>query len=191
MAKVSELVKSSELAGGLVASKGGNRLSKAERFALAMADKYEPAAPANWASAPDSVVEAIDAIAAAYPVGSAGAAGSAKTVSALYDFSINGGAIGTIGLGVSLPAKAIVLEVIQDTLVAPVGVGATAILRIGATGTLSDANIVGDSLGAAAVSPVSTLPHKSSAGGELGVVVTAAALTAGKVRWFIRYVISE
>ncbi len=156
-----------------------------------MADKYEPAVPSNWASAPDSVVEAIDAIAAAYPIGSAGAVGSAKTVSALYDFSLQGGAVGTIGLGVSLPAKAIVLEVIQDTLVAPVGVGSTAILLIGASGTLSDANLVGDTLGVKTVVPVSTLPHKSAVGGTLGIAVSGAVLTAGKVRFFIRYVISE
>ena len=187
MAKVSELAKSSELAGGLVATKGGNRLSKAERFALAMADKYEPAAPSNWASAPDSVVEAIDAIAAAYPIGSAGAVGSAKTVSALYDFSVQGGAVGAIDLGVAIPDNAIILEVIADELTNIVGGGTGTELQVGSVAvSATDVHLVS---GVAVISPAA--PVKITTPGNLELQVVTSAITAGKVRFFVRYVISE
>lgn len=185
MAKVSELAKSTELAGGLVATKGGNRLSKAERFALAMADKYEPAAPSNWASAPDSVVEALDAIAAAYPIGSAGAVGSAKTVSALYDFSVNGGAVGARDLGVAIPDNAIILEVVSDVLTQVAG-GGTAALEVGAVALSPD--LVGDSVGVYSHLPAIA---KITTPGNLELQVAGGAVTAGKVRFFVRYVISE
>lgn len=185
MAKVSELSKSVEVAGGLVATKSGNRLSKAQRFALAMADKYEPAAPANWATAPDSVSEALDAIAAAYPVGSAGEVGAAKTVSALYDFSVSGGAVGAISLGVAIPDNAVILEVVSDILTQVAG-GGTAALEVGAVALSPD--LVGDSVG---VYSHSGLPLKITTPGNLELQVATGAVTAGKVRFFVRYVISE
>jgi hypothetical protein len=183
--KVSELNKANEVAEGLKVTKSGQRLSKAERLLLASADKYEPAAPSNWASAPDSISEAIDAIAAAYPVGSAGEVGAAKTVSALYDFSVNGGAVGARDLGVAIPDNAIILEVASDILTQVVG-GGTAALEVGAVALSPD--LVGDSAGVYSHLPAVV---KITTPGNLELQVSGGAVTAGKVRFFVRYVISE
>ena len=183
--KVSELNKAVEVAEGKKVTKAEKRFSKAERLMLASADKYEPAAPSNWASAPDSISAAIDAIAAAYPVGSAGAAGSAKTISALYDYSLQGGT-GPVALGVSLPAKAIVVEVIQDVLVAMTGATGSV---LSAGGVTLSPSVHDDALGVTSTGPA-LASAKSGAGGELSLAITGTA-TAGKVRWFVRYVISE
>jgi hypothetical protein len=183
--KVSELNKAAEVAAGQLVTKATQRLSKTERLMLAAADKYEPAAPANWATAPDSVSEALDAIAAAYPVGSAGEVGAAKTVSALYDFSVNGGAVGARDLGVAIPDNAVILEVVSDILTQVAG-GGTATLEVGAVALSPD--LVGDSVG---VYSHSGLPLKITTPGNLELQVATGAVTAGKVRFFVRYVISE
>lgn len=183
--KVSELNKGFEVSEGKKVTKAGRRLSKSERLMLAAADKYEPAAPSNWAVAPDSVEDALDAIAAAYPIGSAGAAGSAKTISALYDYSLQGG-VGPVSLGVSLPAKAVVVEVIQDVLVAMTGATGSA---LSAGGVTLSPSVHDDSLGVTSTGPA-LASAKSAAGGALSLAITGTA-TAGKVRWFVRYVISE
>lgn len=185
--KVSELNKGFEVSEGKKVTKAGRRLSKSERLMLASADKYEPAAPSNWAVAPDSVEDALDAIAAAYPIGSAGAAGSAKTVSALYDFSVSGGAVGAISLGVAIPDNAIILEVIADELTNIVGGGTGTELQVGSVAvSATDVHTIS---GVAVISPAA--PVKITTPGNLELQVVGSAITAGKVRFFVRYVISE
>lgn len=183
--KVSQLNKAAELAGGLLVPKSGQRLSQSERFLLAAADKFEPSEPANWAVEPSSVVEALDALAAANPTSGVGGAGTAKTVSAVYDFSVNGGAVGAISLGVAIPDNAIILEVVSDILTQVAGSG-TATLEVGSVALSPD--LVGDSVGVYSHLPAIT---KITTPGNLELQVATGAVTAGKVRFFVRYVISE
>lgn len=183
--KVSDLNKSQELAEGQLVQKAVKRLSKAERFLLASADKYVPAQSSHWASpAPESVVEAIDKLASISSAGPAGSVGAAKSASAVYDFSVSGGAIGTISLGVSLPANAIVLEVISDEITPLVSAGSASFVA-GAT------SISGDLLASAGVQAHAVGPVKIVAPGAIGIVIAGAPVTAGKARVFVRYVISE
>ena len=185
--KVSNLSKAAELAAGLEVPKSGQRLSQSERFLLAAADKFEASEPSNWAVEPSSVVEAIDALAAANPTSGAGGVGTAKVVSALYDFSVDGGAIGAISLGVAIPDNAIILEVIQDVLVEVVSASGAATLEVGAVVLSGD--VVADAIGVSSVG--ASLPKKISTPGNLELQVATGAITAGKVRCFVRYVISE
>lgn len=168
------------------ASKAGlypaRRFGKRERKMVQSLENYTPATPSSWAVQPTTIQGAMDQLAAQ------GSGGLAKTVSVTWDFSVNGGAISTIPLATSLPAKAIITEVTTDVLTATTGTS-------GGTITLQTADSV--SISGASTTPASTgptllngspLPIKTATSGAMQVVIATHALTAGKITWFIRYV---
>lgn len=126
---------------------------------------------------------------------------------AIYDFTVSGGAISTIlllddqGNPAVLPLGAIVTNVVAHAIVAVTSAGAATVsLGSGIAGSVVDLQAATAkaslSLGAfVAGVPVGTAatwvgPVTAQAGSQVQVAIAAAALTAGKVAYFIEYVIS-
>ena len=109
----------------------------------------------------------------------------------IWDFSVDGGAIGTVNMDVLLPADAIVTSGFIHVLTA---------VTSGGSGTLSfglNSNV--DMLAATAVAsltanavipivPTNAVPVRLTAERELKATVATAALTAGKVAVYLRFV---
>lgn len=110
--------------------------------------------------------------------------------SVLWSFASDGGAISTISFGRLLPAGAIVTGILTDELTAVAG--ATSItLKAGSTALSGAIDFTGDAgiqsralVGAAA-------GIKLAADSELNIAIATAAATAGKIRFYVRYVMSN
>lgn len=124
--------------------------------------------------------------------------GTKGVVKAIYDFSVHGGAIGTINLlpGDDLiPDNAIITNVIIDVVTAPTSLGSATV----AFGSASAGDILGTT--AIAALPIglddgvpdntATNAVKLSADTNLSIVIGTAALTAGYIVVFAEFVISE
>lgn len=167
------------------------RLNQRERKVLQTSNQYVPAVSADWgATAPATLDEALNQIAAS---GAADANGMA-TVSVVYDFSVNGGATGSIPLGVSLPDNAVVTEVIRDEVTACTSTGSTGTIQltVPTDGALEQTALTADG-GAVtlASSGGSAVPKKTTAARVLQVTIATNPLLAGKIRYFVRYYRSE
>lgn len=114
----------------------------------------------------------------------------AKQLSACtYDYSKDGGAVGTYLFGQSLPAGAIVTNVWTDEETAVTG--ATSItLKAGSTALTGalDFTGVGES-GVKARSLASGDAIKLSSASELQIAIATAAATAGKVTFYVEWMI--
>lgn len=116
-------------------------------------------------------------------------------LTATYDFSVNGGAsVADIGLGSSLPSKAIITRSYIDVVTAPVGPGATVAFKTESAGDVLAATAI-TSLGVGRVEGVSTgtaaTMKKTTAARGVVMNVANSSLTAGKIRVYIQYVMSE
>lgn len=163
-----------------------NRLNQRERKVLEVGNQYDPATPADWATAPTNIDEALDALAAS---GAAAAQGMA-VASATYDFSVQGGAQGTISLDVDLPDNAIIVEVIRDELTAATsaGSGATIILNVPTDGNLEQTALTANGGSPSLASSGGTaLPKKLTAARTLQVTIAVEDVTAGKINYLVRY----
>ena len=156
-----------------------HRHNPRERKVLETSNQYAPANASDWATAPAIIDDALDALAAA------NSGGKLKTLSVTYDFSVNGGAVGAVSLGASLPAKAIVVEVIADVLTQVAGSGniKLTVPTEGAlqTGSIDSSDAVGPQFATAAA------PVKTAAARALQATIASAVVTAGKVQFFVRY----
>lgn len=117
--------------------------------------------------------------------------GGVRCDSVVYDFSQDGGAVGTVTFRRQLPAGAIVTRVFSDEITALTSGGsATLQLKAGSTdlvdATAFDTGFAGTESQALASSAEAI---KLSADSELQMEIATAALTAGKVRWFVEYLI--
>jgi len=113
----------------------------------------------------------------------------ARCESSIYDFSSDAGAVGTISFGRNLPAGAIVTSVHSDELTALTSGGsATLQLKAGSTNLTDalafDTGFAGTQSQALASSATAI---KISADSELKMAIAGAAVTAGKVRFFVSY----
>lgn len=116
-------------------------------------------------------------------------AGGQRCESVLYDFSSDGGAVSDISFGRMLPADAVIIGIVLHEITNTTSGGsATLTIKAGST-SLSDAIAV------AAVA-TGTTPLASSATAiplaaesELKLTIAVAALTAGKIRIFVRYLV--
>lgn len=112
-----------------------------------------------------------------------------------YDFAIHGGAVGAIPLGVTLPAKAIIIRGFGDIITAFTSTGGTGTIALGAN-TANDllAAVDADTLaGRFDLIPVGTVATavKATAAREITLTVATAAITGGKAVFFLEYVISD
>lgn len=117
--------------------------------------------------------------------------GGLRCESVLYDFSEDAGAVGTISFGRYLPAGAVVVRVFSDEQTAFTSAGsATCQLKAGSTNLTDalafDTGFAGVESQALASSATAI---KLSASSELKMAIGTAALTAGKTRWFVEYLL--
>lgn len=132
-----------------------------------------------------------------YPQGSVDGVAIKHYAKATYDFAKSGGAVGTIDLGIGLPANAIITRSYVYSITAPTGsVGATLAFQcqnasdvLAATGFASfgaaGASIDGASTGAASAFKYLT------AACNIKAVIATAALTAGKLAVYVEYSIHQ
>lgn len=183
------IVKATELAGA--GSYPANRLNQRERKVLQTAEEYAAASAANWGgTAPTTITSALDALASS----GAGSTHGQATASAVYDFSVLGGTVGTISLGVNLPSKAVVTEVIRDELVACTSTSSTGTIKlvVPTDGSLEQTALTADGGSVTLASTGgSAVPVKTTAIRALSVTIATNAVLAGKIRYFVRYYISE
>lgn len=126
--------------------------------------------------------------------------GGVYVASAVYDFAAKGGAIGTINLGVFVPNKAIIMDGVVDVLTTFVTASAdagTVALRLQGAGDLVAAIAVSDvtnpwDAGLHNIIPVGTAATmiKLTAQRQLAITIAGQVVTAGKLKVFLRYVIS-
>jgi hypothetical protein len=113
--------------------------------------------------------------------------GGLRCDSVLWDFSEDAGAAdAAISLGRKLPEGAIALRLWTDEQTAVTG-ATDCDLQIGST-ALNTAAI--DFTGDAGIQSRGATPYKVAAGGEeISVIFNSSAATAGKVRFFVEYVL--
>lgn len=114
---------------------------------------------------------------------------TARVAKATYDFSVQGGAVGdALGLGVYVPAGAIVTRVIGSAVTAlDSGGSATVAINIGATEV--NAATAFDSTDYTAVDVHYSTPVKLAATSEVNLDIAVAALTAGVYDLYIEYLL--
>lgn len=117
-----------------------------------------------------------------------------------YDFSFDGGAVGSYLLGASLPAGAVVVGIFADVQTAATSGGsATYQIKSGSvdlTGDIAfDSATAGiNAVGVLAIPLNVSAPFdaiKLSSSGELALSIETAALTAGKVRFAVEFYMSK
>jgi hypothetical protein len=116
--------------------------------------------------------------------------GGSRSDSVLLDFAFDGGAIGTLSTGRRIPAGAIVTQVIADEQANVTSAGSATIQLLAGSTALIAATAIASFAGV--TSPAlagSAAAIKLAAESELRIAIATAALTAGKVRFFVRYVL--
>ncbi len=115
---------------------------------------------------------------------------STQSASFLYDFSVDGGAIGSYLSNIILPANAVVLRCYTDEQSAVAG--ATDItLKAGSTALTASLDLTGDAGFQSRALAGSVAGIKLAAASELQIAIATAAATAGKVRFHVEYVMSK
>ena len=125
---------------------------------------------------------------------------SSQIQSVLYDFSVDGGAIGTISFGVSLPENSVIKGIYADVQTASTSGGAATYQLQAGSSNLMAATAFDSATAGINASGVLSIPINVSAPfdalklsvlSELKLAIAGAALTAGKVRFAIDYYISK
>lgn len=115
-----------------------------------------------------------------------------QVATVLYNFSNDGGAVGTVSFGAQLPANAVVTAIYSDEQTnITSGGSATLQLKAGST-NLSDAIAIASFAGNKSHALASSATAiKVTSASELKLAIATAALTAGKVRLAVEFYISE
>lgn len=114
-----------------------------------------------------------------------------------YDFDVDGGAISTIATGVNLPANAIIEQCWfrVETQLVDAGSGTLAVQCEDAGNIFAAADFTGNADGAivagAPLGTVATMVDDIAASCDISFVIAGAALTAGKLRGYCKYVAHE
>jgi hypothetical protein len=120
-----------------------------------------------------------------------------RVARATWDFAVDGGDVGAIGLGVTLPAKAIIEHVYwyTHTQVTDGGAGTGALSCEDANNLFSAADITGNAAGAIvegiADGTTTNFVSDISAACELTWTIGTAAATAGKLIFYVHYTVAE
>lgn len=121
-------------------------------------------------------------------------AGGIRVDSVLFDFDLDGGAVGDVDFARHLPAGAVITRVFSDELTALTSGGsATVQLKAGATALTDALAFDTDFTGAIDSQALASSAEgiKLAAEAELKISIAAAALTAGKVRFFVEYLLQN
>lgn len=122
-------------------------------------------------------------------------------VEATYDFAVDGGAIGAIGLGAWVPDNAIIVDSMIDVITTLTTAGAdagTIAVSVEAANDIVAAIAVSDvsnpwDAGLQAGIPVGTVATaiKTTAKREITATIAVQAVTAGKFKVYLQYLLSE
>jgi len=134
--------------------------------------------------------------------GTAEGLGNLRVARATYDFAVEGGTIGAIGLGVTLPDNAIVVGGFVDVITTLTSAGdlATGALSVEGANDIVSAIAINDGsnpwdAGRKAIVPKANTPETTSvkltAAREVTFTVAVENVTAGKFETFLNYVISS
>jgi hypothetical protein len=118
-----------------------------------------------------------------------------KSARAIWDFAVEGGAIGTIGLmgGTLIPSGAMILGGYMEVHTGVVGAGATAAMQVNAANDLVAAAAVAgapwSTTGIKAIIPTfaAATMIRLTAARDISLVITAAVLTAGRLSVVLFY----
>lgn len=120
---------------------------------------------------------------------------SVQKIDCLYDFTQDAGAVGDVTFGAYLPAGAIVTAVIADVLTAVTSAGsATVALKAGSTaltGATAKASLAAGCGTIALASSATAIKPSATAATELAITIATAALTAGKIRFTVLFVVPK
>lgn len=124
----------------------------------------------------------------------------AKIARATYDFAVDGGAIGAIGLGVTIPDNAIIKSAVYDVITTLTSSGDTATIALHiqsaddvviavaiGTGTPWDAGL----RAAIPDGGLVTNMFKTTVPREITATIAVEAVTAGKFHLYVEYVVSD
>ena len=121
--------------------------------------------------------------------------GLINKLQATYDFSLRGGTAADYDLGITIPAKAIVMKSWIDVITAPVSSGSCQIGISSAAGAdiLADTNHDALTTGVHTGKQTGTIAtaKKYASASTVNVNVKTSAITAGKLILFLEYVLSE
>lgn len=114
--------------------------------------------------------------------------GGHRSASVLWDVSVDGGLVGDISFGRLLPAGAVVIGVLTDEQVA-VADATSVTLKAGSTALTGALDLTASSGIQAPALAGSVAGIKLAADSELKITIASTAATAGKVRFFVRYLV--
>lgn len=109
---------------------------------------------------------------------------------AVWDFSVDGGALGDILFGVTLPANAVVTRVFTDEQTAVTGADAIT-LKAGSTSLTAALDLTATSGVNSRALASSATAIKLSSASELKITIATNAASTGKVRFMVEFYISK
>lgn len=117
-------------------------------------------------------------------------ASGSRSESVLYDFDTDGGAVSTITFGRNIPAGAIIKAITTDeqTVLTSGGL-ATITVKAGSTDLTADTAFDTGFSGISTIALTNVAGIKISTESEIGIEIKVAALTAGKVQFYIEYLL--
>lgn len=132
-----------------------------------------------------------------YPVGAADGHNVPQLAQATYNFATQGGAVGTISLGVKLPKNAIIHQAWLYSITKPT-TSASGTLAftcqnagdVGAATAAASYAAAGASIAGAATGAASAFTYTTAAC-TIQAVIATGALTAGKVTAFVEYTVHQ
>lgn len=107
-----------------------------------------------------------------------------------YDFSVDGGAVGTYLFGTNLPANAIVTSVKSEELTAVTGADSIT-LKAGSTALTGAIDFTGDAGIQNRALAGSAAGIKVTSSSELQIAIATNAATAGKIRFMVEFYVSK
>lgn len=113
-----------------------------------------------------------------------------QAASFLYDFSVDGGAVGTYLSNIVLPIGALIVRCYTDEQTAVTGADSIT-LKAGSTALTAALDLTADSGIQSRALAGSAAGIKLAAASELQIAIATNAATAGKVRFHVEYLMSK
>ncbi len=109
-----------------------------------------------------------------------------------YDFTVNGGTVSTIDSGLDIPDNAIINRVTLDEVTTLTSASNTGTIKLNFTtdGDVSQTLLADNSSSGVLLSSTS-FPIKTTGVRNINFIIETEAITAGRVVYFIEYLISE
>ena len=163
----------------LLGNEGDNRRFLLDGLCVAL---VEEGIASNVTDIPNSALAGVDTT-------TTGAAKLPQLAVATYSFASQGGAIGTVSLGVNLPSGALVTSVTTEVVTAPTSAGGTGTIKLvlPTDGDLT-ATLTANGSATSLNTLDTTVPKKATAQRTLSATIATTALTAGVLKFYVFYV---